>query len=120
MTEIEKKRGPVLTIWLIIMLLENANVALTYLGSGFITARISTIPSWAIYILGIGALLNLIFTIYLFMWKKWAFFAFCGMAGIAFIVNMTIGVGIIPAIIGLVIGPVILYSLMKSKWELFE
>ena len=116
----EKKRGALLTIWLILMLLANAIVALGYLlGGGAIIARFPTIPSWAIYVLGIGAIINVILTIFLFMWKKWAFFAFCGVAGIAFIINLVIGIGIVSAILGL-LAPIILYLIMRPKWDLFE
>jgi len=116
----EKKRGALLTIWLILMLLANAGTALTYLlDGGFITAFLPTIPSWAIYTLGIFALLNVVFTIFLFMWKKWAFFAFCGSAGIIFVINVVIGIGIVSTLLGL-IGPVILYLILRSKWNLLE
>ncbi len=120
MAETEKKRGALLTIWLILMLVFNGITALTYLlGGRFITALLPTIPSWTIYILGIGGILNVIFAIFLFRWKKWAFFAFCGMAGIAFIINLGIGTGIVSAIFGL-FGPIILYLIMRPKWDLFE
>ncbi len=120
MAETEKKRGALLTIWLILILISNGITALSYLfGEGFITSVLPTIPMWAIYSLGIFALLNLVFTIFLFMWKKWAFFAFCGSAGIILVINLVIGIGIVFALLGL-IGPVILYLIMKSKWDLFE
>jgi len=46
------------------------------------------------------------------------FFAFCRSAGVAFILNLIIGLGMI-AIFGLV-GPVILYLILRSGWELLE
>ncbi len=118
--ETEKKRGALLTIWLILMLIFNGITALSYLLVGeFIASALSPIPIWAIYSLGVFALLNLVFTIFLFMWKRWAFFAFCGSAGIVFIINLVIEIGIVSALLGL-IGPVILYLIMRSKWNLFE
>jgi len=102
------------------MLLADGGTALTYLlAGGFITAVLPTIPSWAIYVLGVGALLNVVFVIFLFMWKKWAFFALCGMAGIAFVINLVSGMGIVPSILGLA-GVVILYLILRSKWDLLE
>lgn len=119
MAEIEKKRGILLTIWLILMLLSNAGATLTYLfGGKLISSLLPTVPSWAIYTMGVIGLLNIIFTIFLFMWKKWAFFAFCGTAAIAFLINLVIGMGF-SSILGL-LGPVILYLILRSKWDMLE
>ena len=117
----EKKRGILLTIWLILMLIANAAMALIYLiGGSFISELTSTISSWAIYTLGILAVLNFIFTIFLFMWKKWAFFAFCGSAVVALIINLIIGTNIIFSILSLIIGIGILYLILRPKWNLFD
>jgi len=114
-----KKRGALLTIWLILMLIANTGTVITYLlGGEFITSVLPTIPSWSIYALTIFGLLNVLFTIFLFMWKKWAFFAFCGSAGIIFVINLIIGMGF-SSILGLG-GPIILYLILRSKWKLLE
>ena len=115
-----KKRGKLLTFWLVLMLIANAGTALTYLlwNSSIITTY-PNVPSWIWYIYGLLGLANVVFAIFLFMWKKWAFFAFCGMAALAFILNLIVGLGIIPAIFGLA-GPVILYLIIRSKWSLLE
>jgi hypothetical protein len=116
----EKERGTLLTIWLFLMLISNAACALIYflIVSGLITTE-SAMPFWVFYVFGIACSLNVIFTIFLFKWKKWAFFAFCGMAAIAFVINIAIGINIILAFCGL-LGPLILYLLLKPKWELLE
>ena len=120
MAETEKKRGALLTIWLVLMLIVNFFTALSYLILNTkITSVYPNIPSWLFYIYGPLALANLVFTIFLFMWKRWAFFAFCGSAVVAFIINLTIGLGLFVGIMGLG-GPVILYLIMRSKWDLFE
>lgn len=118
--EESKKRGTLLTIWLIWMLIANTGATLTYLlwNSAIITA-FPNAPSWMFYIYGILCLANVIFAVFLFMWKKWAFFAFCGIAGIAFILNLIIGLGIVASIFGLA-GPVILYLILRPKWSLLE
>ena len=115
-----KKRGKLLTFWLVLMLIANAGTALTYLlwNSSIITTY-PNVPSWIWYIYGLLGLANVVFTIFLFMWKKWSFFAFCGMAALTFILNLIVGLGIIPAIFGLA-GPVILYLIIRSKWSLLE
>lgn len=115
--ETEKKRGLLLTFWLIVMLITNAGVAITYLlGSGLIAFISPNVPLWAIYVFGISCAFNVVFTIFLFLWKKWAFFAYCGMAGIAFVINLAIGIGL-SSILGLV-GPIILYLILRPKWNL--
>ncbi|MBW2995668.1 hypothetical protein KY332_00035 [Candidatus Woesearchaeota archaeon] len=120
MAETEKKRGALLTTWLILMLIFNGLTALSYLLLGGFLASVPPItPMWTNYFFGVFALLNFVFTIFLFMWKRWAFFAFCVNAVIIFVINLVIGIGIVSALLGLS-GPVILYLIMRSKWELFE
>src|SRR3989344_3674475 len=120
MAETEKKRGALLTIWLVIMLIANFFTALFYLVlNSTIALAYPSVPSWIVYIYGLFGLANLAFVIFLFMWKRWAFYAFCGSAIIAFIMHLAIGLGIFAAIFGLA-GPVILYLIMRSKWDLFE
>lgn len=116
----EKNRGVLLTIWLILMLVFNGIAAIAYLTAGdAIVTAIPDIQPWVIYVSGIFGLLNVIFTIFLFKWKKWAFMGYCGLAVITFIMNLSIGVGIIASLFGL-LGPIILYLLLKSKWNLLE
>jgi len=119
--EIEsKKRGALLTIWLTIMLITNTGATLTYLPwNSSKIAIFPNVPSWIWYIYGIMGLANVVFTIFLFMWKKWAFFALCGIAPLWLILNLTVGSGIIVSIIGLA-GLGILYLIIRSKWSLFE
>lgn len=113
----EKKRGGLLTFWLILMLIGNIITILVYLlGRNILTFLI---PSWAIYIMPILALLNIVFVIFLFMWKKWAFFGFCGTTGVALVINIILGAGIFSIILGLA-GPVILYLILRPKWDLLE
>ncbi|MEA3429934.1 MAG: hypothetical protein U9R08_01540 [Nanoarchaeota archaeon] len=120
MLKIQKKRNILLTVWLIIMLIGNTLAVLSYLLlNSTIASQYSNVPSWIFYIYGMLSLANLVFVIFLFKWKKWAFYAFCGSAIFAFIMNLFIGVGIFAAIVGLV-GPVILYLVMKTQWDLFE
>ena len=115
----ERKRGILLTLWLILMLFSNAGTAVIFLlADSLIGSFFPTVPVWSFYIFGGFATLNIIFTIFLFMWKRWAFFAFCGSAGIVFAINLILGVGF-ESISGL-LGPVILYLLIRSKWDLFE
>ncbi len=115
-----KKRGKLLTCWLIIMLIANIGTSLTYLlWNSTVITSFSNIPVWIFYIYGILALANAAFTVFLFRWKKWAFFAFCGSAIIASVLNLLIGIETLSIIAGLT-GPIILYLILRSRWNLFE
>lgn len=121
MAEMKKKRGGLLTAWLILMLIANAGIAVFYL----LIFPLSSIafknppPYWSFPALGIMGILNFVFTIFLFKWKKWAFFAFCVMTGITFVINNVVINMDLFSIFGL-LGPVILYLLLRSKWNYLE
>lgn len=122
---ITKKRGVLLTIWLILMLIVNTGIALFYLLGGLndyiLKAFLAlTVPWWAIITLGSLALLNVICAVFLLMWKKWAFFAICGSCGVALIANIIIGINTFQVILSSFLYPAILYLIMRSKWNLFE
>lgn len=120
MTETGKKRGALLTIWLIWMLIVNGGVALVFLlGKEFVAKVLPTLPAWAIYTSGILLVFNVIVAIFLFMWKKWAFFAYCGITVISLVIVLITGTFNFSSISGL-LGPVVLYLIMRPKWELFE
>ena len=120
MAETEKKRGAWLTIWLVFMLIANLFTALTYLVlNRTLSSVYPNVAPYIWYLYGSVTLANFVFVIFLFMWKKWPFFALCGTSIIAFIMNLAIGLGIFSAIFGL-IGPIILYFSMKSRWNFFE
>ncbi len=118
----KKERGPLLTVWLILML--SANVLTTLIYSVLATSplgRILFLPNvqlWAIYVFIFFGLLNIVCVVFLFLWKKWAFFVLCASAGMAFIVNLFLGVGVF-AFIGLA-GVVIFSLIIHSKWSQFN
>jgi hypothetical protein len=120
MVKKEKQRGALLTTWLILMIIANSFSAIFYFFlKGFVSFLLPNIPSGIWYVYGLVSLANIIFAIFLFMWKKWAFFAFCGSAVLAFIMNLSMGVGILNALFG-TLGVIILYLIMRPKWNLFE
>ena len=73
----EKKRGGCLTAWLIFMLTANSLLALYYLvylsGVGL---PLLDVPQWAIYILTVGTILNVVFAVAIVRWKKWGLYGF--------------------------------------------
>ena len=117
----EKSHGILLTIWLFLMLIGNLFTSISYLFS--FSAFTSQHPNyfiWIFHFVGILAFANLICVIFLFNWKKWAFFAFCGVTGIALILNLFIIKMGIDFSLSILIRLLILYLLLKPKWDLLE
>lgn len=124
---VEKKRGLLLTGWLILMLVANISSALSYVwlimltfvNPSFFVELMPEMPFWVLYFFGLLVILNIVLVVALLKWKKAGFYGFCGVAAIALIVNATVLNAGVFSIIGL-FGPVILYLVMRPKWNLFE
>ena len=120
-----KKHGIWLQIWLWLVIIANVIAAIASLGAVFATqtsplqATVDITPSWALILLGLMGVVNVVSAIMLLRWKMWGFYAIVGVSVFAFIINLVIGVDIIRSLFGFV-GPVILYFLMKPRWALFE
>jgi hypothetical protein len=113
----QKNRHGCLTAFLIFIIIMNSLTALIYLiGSSFIKQTMPNVPSWAIIVMGIMCILNLVCFIALFMWKKWGFWGSCITAIIAFILNLSMGIGIGQSLLGL-IGLAILYGVLHIGKE---
>jgi hypothetical protein len=122
MAKTEKKRGIWLTIWLYILLISGIITLFSnFLLRGFMATAYTNATSWTWAVFEVIILANIVFIIFLFRWKKWAFFAFCGTAAASFIINIFIGVDIdiFMALTGFA-SLLILYLSMKSRWDLFE
>jgi hypothetical protein len=118
----DRQRGTLLTIWLVIMLIANGWTAFTYfqgLTNSTVNPVFQLIPGWAIVLLLILGVANVIATILLFSWKKIGLYIFSGSALIAFVVNIMIGISPLVALFGL-IGVGIIWLLLRSRWHLFE
>lgn len=117
--KVEKKRGVLLTLFLALMFIVNPITAFTYFTNPEMMLQAS--PSMTIgilYLLGAVATVNVAIAAGVWMWKKWAVYGFYSIAAIAFCINIYVGIGILPSLIGL-IGPVIIYFTTKSRWEHF-
>ena len=117
-----KERGPILTAWLILILVANIFTVLMYLvlllspvGRVLFLPRIDF---WTIYVFCFLGTFNLVCVCFLFFWKKWAFFGLCGSATIALVLNLYVDVGYF-AFVGLA-GVVMLYLVLRPKWNLLE
>ena len=112
-----KKRHGCLTAFLVLMIIANSLGALIYLlGSNFVKQNMPGMPLWAIPIMGIFSVFNLVCAIALFKWKKWGFWGFLFSSIIALIINSSIGLGIGLSLSGL-LGIAILYGVLHIGKE---
>lgn len=104
------------TAWLVLGIVLNAIVALVYF---FIPDRISQSlpenpPNWIIYLLGVGAVLNVFCSAVLLKWKKIGFWGVIITSIAAMLLNFKIGLGIGQSVIGLA-GVLVLFGILQIK-----
>jgi hypothetical protein len=108
-----KQRHGCLTAWLVFMIIAKAFTAVGQpLMLEQIQQAIPTFPGWIVWVMALGAVLNVVFAIALFTSKKWAFFGFLGSSLVAFGLNIYAGIGIPRAVLGLT-GVAILYGVLQ-------
>ncbi len=101
------------------MFLATLVVSITYLFfNSFITKALPNISTSIIYVLGALSVIQLISIYFIFKWKKIGFYGVLGPAAISFVINV-LYLGFSSAIRGL-LGLMILYLLVRNKWNLFE
>ena len=112
-----KQRHGCLTAWLIMMIITNAACALMYsIGSAAIKTTYPDAPGWTFPVLIVFSLLNLAYAIAIFKWKKWGFWGFCVSSLVVLGVNLTIGLGLLQSLGGLV-GVAIFYGVLHIGKE---
>jgi len=77
---VEKKRGWLLTGWLIILLIGLILGLGIYLFAGLIFSQFYPGPFWVFLVLAIITLIDIIFVIAIFKWKKWGVYGFVGLS----------------------------------------
>ena len=118
-TNSSRKRGTVLTVWLVFLILANAVGAIrSVLLILSITTVPFSVPLWESYESIVVSVLIVVSLIAMLMWKKWGFYMFCAILVLGFAVNLIVGVGVF-SFFGL-IEIVITYLLLRSIWSLFE
>lgn len=120
----ERSRHGCLTAWLIFMIVVNSFVVLANLAFGLLSNQINSavaaqgvsVPTWAWLVLAGLGIFNIICASALLNWKKWGFYGFLGTSVAAFIVNLSIGVGLPSSLSGF-LGIAILYGLLNIGGE---
>ena len=99
------------------MILANSLTALTYLAvPEIVTVRTPTATPLFVFMLGMMGVANVLFAVALFKWKKWGFYGFAAMGLVGLVLNLSIGIGILPALFGLS-GFALLYWTMQMGGE---
>lgn len=122
-----RQRHWVVTVWLSIKIIANTSTALLYIfDTASITRNLPTnTPNWMIVLLAFICIINLVFSILLLNWKKIGFWGLIPTSIIILIINLNIGVGVLPSLLGLS-GVIILFGILKIKkdgvttWECLE
>ena len=96
-----KQRHGCLTAWLTLMIILNSVFSLMYLASAVGASSTLRLPTFALLVLSLVGIANVACAIALFKWKKAGFYGFIGTSAVAFIVNLSIGLGIAPSLFGL-------------------
>ena len=114
-----RERGGCLTAFLGLALVVNPLLGVFYLlGGSRVAAAIPGFPAWVIPILGVLCLLNFVFMLGIWNWKKWGVYGFLGASAIAFFINVsTLGLG---QSLSSLIGVGILIILLRDVWARFE
>lgn len=124
----ERKRHGCVTAWLILMLVTNVLLVITYfIGGDMIAENLPEKPPlYFMYLLGGLGMINVVSAYFLLQWKKVGFYGFIGSSILALGVNAIMGLGMSSSISGL-IGIAILYGILQIKatnqpsaWEMLE
>ncbi|MBS3099275.1 hypothetical protein J4462_03625 [Candidatus Pacearchaeota archaeon] len=114
-----KTRNKLLSFWLYLTLILNALILILALFmSDSITKYLPTAPRGIVYLFSFLSFLNVVFVIYLFRWKLWAFWGFTIVAIMNVIVSLIYGYG--TGSLFYLLGPIVLWLIMRPKWELFD
>lgn len=121
-----RKRGTALTIWLILMMLFNLyalygnwDLRQDWIDHGLNAAFDRDTPEIVPLLYVILPLVNVISVALVWFWKTVGLYLFILSAAGTFIMNLSIGIPVVTALLGLT-GVVILYLLMRPKWQWFE
>lgn len=100
--ESTKNRHGFLTALLVLMIIANSVIFLRYLYRiGSINQTLPNMTGWAIPVHIVLSLCNLVCLIALFHWKKWGFWGLCASSVVTLVVNLSVGVRISQALVGL-------------------
>ena len=116
----ERKRSFWLSAFLIIMFITNPLTAFSYFS--YPEALMQTYPILSInlmYFMGVLAILNTLFVVAIWSWKKIGVYGIYFTISIAFMINLYIGVDLFGSIMGLA-GVLIIFVTTRKNWSHFH
>ena len=114
-----RKRGFLLSAYLLLMIVANFLLGLYYLTNGMKIVRSGRSSEAVVSILAVGALLAAVSAVQVWRWRRAGFWVLVLLAVFIFGLNTFNGVGLGRASLGL-LGPVILGVLIWPKWQSFK
>lgn len=111
------ERSGCLTAFLILMMIGNGLAVLMYLMMGEKIARAAHIPSYAVIIMILFGIVNIICAFMIYNWKKAGVYGIIASGSLTLIINLAIGLG--PSSFGGLVGIIILLALVSPGWKHF-
>ena len=118
-TEVRPPLGGCLVGLLIVMIILNAWASAFYTIAAVKNVSPPGQPPWIVPALLIAALVNVASLAAVFNWLRWGLYVAFTSAGLVFLLNIYLGVNSVLAAIGL-IGPVLLFVLVRPLWKHFR
>ena len=119
------RRSGCLTAWLLLMILGGLIGALSYLTGGamvqrgFQQAHVRAPSSGVMFWMALLSLANVACAVAVWRWKRWGFYAVLAIAVLGIVTNAAIGFSVGTLLFSL-IGPAILYFLLRPFWDRME
>jgi hypothetical protein len=112
-TEKPKKRHGCLAAWLYLSIIFNVVFTVLYLAGAGVSESTKTSPTWAIPILILLLICEIVCILALLSWKKWGFWGFCAINLIGLIVDIGLGINMIWPSIDVLVNIAILFGMLN-------
>jgi hypothetical protein len=112
-TKKPKKRHGCLTAWLILNIAFSIIFIILYIVGAGVSELPGGSPGWAIPVLIILLIFEIVCAVALFSWKKWGFWGFCVINVVGLIVDIFLGISLLWPCISILVSIVILYGVLN-------
>ena len=112
-TKKTKKRHGCLATWLVLTIIFNVIFTVLYLAGVGVSKSPRGSPTWAIPVLVLLLIFEIICTVALFSWKKWGFWGFCAINLIGLIVDIGLGINMVWPSIAVLLSIAILFGVLN-------
>jgi hypothetical protein len=116
---VTKERSGCLTAVLLLAMTINPIAGVFYLVGPILSPALTPMALWMSTVLALLSLLNTLFVLAIWRWKKWGFYALCASAFVILMINIFAGVPILLALFGL-LGIGFLYLLLRPVWKYLQ